>query len=342
MVRIVKQERHKARYIGIALFLIALAAMPFIVRNPYLIGLMVFIGLYSISVMGIVLLMGYAGQISLATSVFYGLGAYSTALLTTRAHFNGWLAMAIGCIISGTLAATVARPILKLPGFVLGGITFALALIFDSLAMNLVDFTGGATGITDIPRLSIGGIVIKSDLQYYVLVWIAAVLLLVLSLNLVNSGIGRALRSLHVHAGGSEVAAQTLGINTTNLKAQVFALSAVYASIAGSLFAHYLTAVNPDATNFWYAILVMIMAVIGGLNSPWGAFLGAGLGVSLTELLREFIPRLIGGPTGAYEGIGFGVIMVLVLLFLPLGLVSFPQSVRGWITRVRHLVWARQ
>lgn len=146
--------------------------------------------------------------------------------------------------------------------------------------------------------------------------------MLIFSLNLVGSRMGRALRSMHSLFGGSEEAAQSLGVDTTSYKSKVFIISAVYASIAGSIFAYYMTVVNPSPFDYWFSILVLIMAIVGGISSPWGAFWGAGLVVVGREILREFAPRVAGGATGAYELITFGIILIAVLLFLPQGLAS--------------------
>jgi len=309
------------QYFGVALFAIVLLILP-LLAGPYPIAVLVDIGFYSIVTMGLIILMGFAGQISLGQAVFFGLGAYVSGILTTQYHLSPWLALVLAAIATGGIAAIIGRAMLRLRELIVAGVTLALNLVFYYLVTSLVDLTGGASGMTNIPRLSLDGFIPEYTLLNYYLVWIIAFLLLIFSLNLVNSRVGRALRSMNQLAGGSEETAQALGVNIMKYKVQVFALSAIYASIAGSIYAYYIGCIEPDTFGVQLSVRVVIMAIIGGMTSPWGAFLGAGSIVGLTELLREFMPVLIAGPTGAYELIAYGIILVMALLFLPQGLIS--------------------
>jgi branched-chain amino acid transport system permease protein len=158
-------------------------------------------------------------------------------------------------------------------------------------------------------------------------VWITAILFLVFSLNLASSRAGRALRSLNAHDGGSEDGAQVLGINIMKYKLWVFVLSAIYASVAGGIYAHYTRVLEPGTFMLQLSAMLVLMAIIGGRLNPWGAFLGASLMVGLRQGLREYIPVLVGGLTGAYELIAYGSILIAALLFLPQGLISVVQKV---------------
>lgn len=309
----------------IALFAIALMTIP-LGAGPYPVRVMIDIGFYSMVTMGLILLMGFAGQISLGQAAFLGCGAYVSGILTTQYYLSPWAALFVAAAITGGIAAIVGRAMFRLHGLILAGITLALNLVFYHLIVSLGDLTGGAVGMMNIPPLSLGGF--SSSLFTYYVVWIIAILLLVFSLNLVNSRTGRALRSMNEHVGGSEDMAEVLGINIMRYKVQVFVLSAVYASIAGSLYAHYSRVLEPGSFNVPFSVLVLIMAIIGGMRSPWGAFLGAGLIMGLRELLREFMPLVVTGATGAYELIAYGIIVVVVLLFLPRGLFSIFQKIR--------------
>jgi branched-chain amino acid transport system permease protein len=309
-----------SQHLVTALVAIVLMVIP-LVAGSYHITVMVDVGFYSIITMGLIILMGFAGQISLGQAIFFGLGAYASGVLTTQYHFSPWLALLLAAVITGSIAGVIGRAMLRLRGVIVVGVTLALNLVFYYLVIGLSDLTGGASGMINIPRLPLGGLMPYSLLNYY-LVWILALLLLVFSLNLVNSRTGRALKSMNLLAGGSEETAQALGVDVMKYKVLVFALSAIYASIAGSIYAHYVGCIEPDTFSVPLSVTVMIMAILGGMTSPWGAFLGAGLMIGLTELLREFMPLLIGGPTGAYELIAYGVILVVAILFLPQGLVS--------------------
>ena len=309
----------------IVLFTIVLLTVP-LGAGTYPNTVMIDIGFYSIVTMGLILLMGFAGQISLGHAALVGCGAYTSGILTTQYHLSPWLALFLAAAFTAGIATIVGRFMLRLHGLVLAGVTLALNLVFFYLVSSQVDLTGGAMGMMNIPPLSLGRFTSQNLFFNYYLVWIVAILLLVFSLNLANSRAGRALRALNAHAGGSEDATQVLGVDVTRYKVWVFVLSAVYASIAGSVYAHYTRVIEPSTFMLQFSALVALMAIIGGMSSPWGAFLGAGLIVGIRQLLREFIPVLVGGPTGSYELIAYGIILVLALLFLPQGLYSIVQK----------------
>lgn len=327
----IELRRTKLEYLILALVVILFLTMP-LFAGPYPLAIMMNIGFYIIITMGLILLLGFAGQLSLGQAVFFGIGAYSSAILTTQHHLAPWLALLLAAIITGSIAAGIGRAVLRLRGIIVSGVTLVLNLIFFYLVLSLVDLTGGANGIINIPHLSPGGVIPNPLFDYYLL-WIVAFLLLAFSLNLVNSRTGRALRAMNILSGGGEQTAQVLGVNVMKYKVQVFTLSAIYASIAGSIYAHHIGCIEPEIFGAHCSLLVAIMAIVGGMASPWGAFLGAGLLTGLTELLREFVPALMSGPTGAYELIAYGIILMVVLRFLPQGLVPLCQKL---IPRRRH------
>ena len=254
---ILRRISRQKRYLGWAGLAAIVVALPLALNQPYYIGIGVTVGIYAIATMGLILLMGYAGQISLGQAAFYGIGAYSSAILTTRFNLSPWLALVLGAVLAALIAIVVGRYILRLRGFVLAGATYAIGIIFYALFENLTELTGGVMGLGGIPRITIGSFIFKSDLHYYYLVCFLGLLLLVYSLNLVNSKVGRALRSMRSLSGSGEEVAQSLGVNVARYKIQVFALSAVYASIAGSLYAHYVTHISPRSSAsrfpcFWW------------------------------------------------------------------------------------------
>ncbi len=305
----------------LVLFAIVLLSVP-LGASPYPLTVMVDIGLYSIVVMGLIMLMGLAGQISLGHAAFFGCGAYISGILTTKYAFAPWSALFLAALITGAIAAFIGRFMFRLHGLILAGVTLALNLVFFYLVSSLMDLTGGAMGMMNIPPLSLGPFTSQNLFFNYYLIWIIAILLLIFSLNLADSRPGRALRALNVHAGGSEDGAQVLGVDVTKYKVWVFVLSAVYASLAGSAYAHYIRIIEPGTFMVQLSAMLALMAIIGGRSSPWGAFLGAGLIVGLRQLLRESIPVLVGGLSGSYELMAYGIILVVALLFLPQGLIS--------------------
>ncbi len=324
MNKTVELRRTKAEYLILALVVVLFLSIP-LFAGPYHLAIIMDIGIYAIITMGLILLMGQAGQLSLGQAVFFGLGAYSSAILTTQHHFAPWLALLLAIIITGSIAAGIGRAVLRLKGIIVSGVTLVLNLIFSYLVLSLINLTGGANGIVNIPHLSPVKLIPNSLFDYYFL-WIVAFLLLAFSLNLVNSRTGRALRTMNILSGGGEETAQVLGINVMKYKVQVFTLGAVYASIAGSIYAHHLGSIEPDIFGAHLSLLVAIMAIVGGMASPWGAFLGAALLMGLTELLGKFASVVVSGPTGAYELIAYGIILMAVLRFLPQGLIPLFQK----------------
>ena len=223
-------RRFSSTYIGAVAGLVIIAVLPRFVTNNYYLNVLTFVAINAIVALGLNLLMGYAGQISLGHAAFYGLGAYSSAILTTRFGWNPWLAMLCGMGITMIIALLIGRPCLRLKGHYLAIATLGFGMIVYIFFKEQGDLTGGPSGITDVPNLAIGSLVFDNDLKRFYLSWVMAILALVLGANIVNSRVGRALRAVH----GSEPAAATLGINVARCKLTVFVISAAFASIAGS------------------------------------------------------------------------------------------------------------
>lgn len=307
-----------------------LALLPGILANNYQISILIFIGLNTILTVGLSLLMGYAGQVSLGQAVFYGLGGYGAGLLAQRLGIPGWAAIPGAAGITGLVAFAIGVPLMRLRGHYLAVATLGLNVIFMLVATNETAVTGGPNGLTMPGKLALGNLVLNSDIQFYVLIWIAALAILALSLNIVNSRVGRALRAVH----GSEIAAETLGVDTARLKVQVLVLSAVYASIAGSLYAHWIGIVSPGDFGINFSIELVVMVAIGGLASIWGALFGAAAVTLLTEFLRNVLPQLLGGASGEQQIVAFGIILVVIMIVMPEGLTSGSlKRLRAWRTK---------
>lgn len=282
---------------------------PLLVHEGYLLNVMVFVGIHTILALALNLLLGYAGQISLGHAGFFGLGAYISGVLTATHGINPWLAMLTAAIVVTLLAFMVGFPILKLKGHYLAMATLGLGIIIYIVFNEAIEYTGGPSGLSGIPNLSFFGLIFDSDLKNYYLIWAFTLLAMGLSLNLVNSRIGRALRAIH----DSEVAARVMGVNARILKVQVFALSAGLSAVAGSLYAHTMTFIAPASFGFNFSVELVTMVIIGGLASIYGSLLGAALLTILPELLRV---------VQDYDIIVYGLLLVIMTMFMPGGLVK--------------------
>lgn len=302
----------------IGLCVLLLALLPLVVHSSYLLTILIFVGLNTLLTVGLCLLMGYAGQVSLGHAGFYGLGAYASAIASTRLGLSPWLGILLAMILTGSVALLIAWPLFKLKGHYLAMATLGFGTIVYIFLTEASWLTGGPSGLTGVPHLALGRLVLSSDVSYYYLVWGTVVAVLLASLNIVNSRIGRALRAVH----GSEIAAQAYGVNTGRLKVQVFAVSAVYAGLAGSLYAHYLTFVNPSPFGFHTSVMLVVMAAVGGMATIWGAPLGAAVVTMLGEVLRAVVPAVANRASGEYEIIVFGVLLMLIMILTPQGVVQ--------------------
>jgi branched-chain amino acid transport system permease protein len=289
---------------------------------------MIFVGIYSLISMGLSLLMGYAGQISLGHAAFFGIGAYTSGILCAKFSISPWLAMAAGAILTGLIAYLVGVPSLKLKGHYLAMATLGFGVIVHIFFNEEVNLTGGPSGFSDIPELKVWGFSLDDDLSYYILVWVIVITALIFSLNVIHSRIGRALRSLH----DSEVAADSMGVETAKYKIIIFVLSGVYASVAGSLYTHYIGFLSPSSFDLFLSIKLVMMVVVGGMHTIWGALLGTGL---LTFLGNEWLYVFHD-----FDILVYGAILLAVTMFLPEGLVDIIPLI-GRIRKRKRQIQAR-
>jgi len=284
-----------------------IAIFPWLVGgNEYYISILIFLGINGIITMGLSLLMGYAGQISLGHAGFFGLGAYSSGILTTQYSIHPLAAFFAGIFLSAIIAFLVGKPTLRLKGHYMAVATLGFGEILFIVFNELSPLTGGPSGLSGIPILTFMGYSLEGA-RYLYLVWGFVILLLLFSLNVINSRVGRALRAVH----GSEIAANAMGVDASRYKVQVFVLSAVYASIAGSLYAHFVTFISPSSFSLMFSILLLMMVVVGGAETIWGALLGA----MVLTLLPEYLRGLED-----FEVLAYGGILMVVLLFMPQGI----------------------
>lgn len=292
---------------GLLALAAAIALLPLVLSNKYFYDIAVLVGLNAIVCVGLNLLIGYAGQISLGHAGFFGLGAYGSAILASRYGWPPLAAMLTTTAAVAALAFLVGRPILRLKGHYLAMATLGLGIIIFMVITTEDKFTGGPDGIAVVP-FSLGAYVLQGERVWY---WVVGVLLLIavwLALNLIESPAGRALRALH----GSEVGAEVVGINAAEQKVMVFVISAVFASFAGSLAAHYSGFITPGKVAFLHSIELVTMVVFGGMASTFGAVVGAAVLTTLPQLLTVFED---------YEMMVFGAVMMGTMIFLPRGVV---------------------
>ena len=283
---------------------------PLVENNPYNLGLSNLIAIYVMVVLGLNLFIGYAGQISLGHAAFFAIGAYGSAIGTTTFGWSAWPVMAAVALMVALIALAVGLPALKLSGHYLAMATLGFNIVVYTILIQWDTVTGGPSGLAGIPYLSLGrDLVFDNEIRVHYLVWTFAMLSLLFSLNLVRSGVGRGLAAL----AEDETAAAALGVHIRNAKVKVFILSAVLASLAGSLFAHCYAFVSPDSFNIFVSVDFVIMVVVGGMGSIWGTLFGT----ALITLLPEWIEAL-----DTYKDIIHGLVLVLILLFLPQGLVT--------------------
>jgi branched-chain amino acid transport system permease protein len=302
--------------------IILVAVFPLVFATKYYQTIGIFIGIRALVVVGLCLLMGYAGQASLGQAAFFAIGAYTSGILTANYGTNPWLAIVAGVILASLIAVFIGWPSLKLHGHFLALATLSFGLIVYFLLKQWSGLTGGPSGLLGIPAITVAGTRLTT-LNYYYLVWLTLGGIMLLSRNIVQSRIGRALRAIH----DSEIAAGCIGINTFTLKLQLFVLSAAYASIAGSLYAHYVRFFSPATFGFKVSIEFAIMAAVGGMASIAGGPLGVATVTLLVEFLRAIVPRLTPVPdaVSAMEITTYGVIMVMIFIYMPDGLTGVFQ-----------------
>lgn len=309
-------------------------AKPLLLRQSYLLHVLSLIAIYTILAVGVNLLMGYAGQVSLGHAAFYGIGAYTSGILTAgpalSVHCSPLLALPAGVALAGVVAFLVGVPCLRLRGHYLAMATLGFGWIVFIIMQKWTVMTGGISGLREIPRLALGGFAFDSDVKWFYLTAAAALATLVVCANIVNSRVGRALRALH----GSERAAATLGVNVAYYKVLVFVLAAMLAAFAGSLYAHKVNFISPNSFGFLISVELVVMVVVGGMASVWGAVIGAAAITLLSEWLAD-----LGQHHAVFQdlhGVAFGLILILVMVFMPAGLtVGVRDLALRWFKRRR-------
>lgn len=296
----------KENLLAFSIFIFLIVLLPALSGSAYTLSVGIFSGINALVAIGLCILMGYAGQVSLGQAGFYGIGAYVSSVLSLHLGFPIFVSVILATVVAAIAAVILAVPSLRLKGHYLAVATLGFGEIINVILNEWGP--GGPSGFGDIPHFSLLGYTIDSAKGYFYLVWGFVAVVMFFSLNLINSRTGRALRAVH----DSELACNAMGMNVAALKIRVFILSAVYASLAGSLYAHYMTFVSPSSFSLFYSILVLMMVIVGGVTNLWGAIIGSVVITVLPELLRRF---------EEFDVLVYGLILTSSLMFFRKGLV---------------------
>jgi len=312
------------RRLAAAAAVLVLAAVPLAVRDEYYLHLCIVAGVFVIAVLGLDLIVGYVGQLSLAHAAFFALGAYTSGLLFVRAKWSMWLGLPAAAIATGLIAFVLGSVILRTRGHRFIIITVVFAELMKLVATNWIDMTRGFMGLPglQIPALyvpGIGAIDLAAKGRFYYVVLAAVIVAFVVCRSIVRSSIGRKFILIREN----EPLAESLGISAFRYAMIAFVVGAALAGAAGSLYAHYVGFVSPDLFNFSYVTIMLIMVILGGKGTLVGPALGAVIFTFLPELLRE---------ASHWRMIIFATILIVATLFMPRGIV-FPL--------VEHLLPAR-
>jgi branched-chain amino acid transport system permease protein len=294
-----------------------------LVLPEFHVTLLNYIGLYSIVALGLVLLTGVGGLTSFGQAAFVGLGAYTTAYLSTAYGWSPWLTLPVGLLFTFAVSLFLGLISLRLSGHYLplGTIAWGISLYF---LFGNMEFLGGYTGISNVPAINFLGLALDTGRRLNYLIWILALLALLTMHNLLDSRSGRAIRALK----GGGLMAESFGVDTARMKIIIFVYAALLASLSGWLYAHLLQFVNPTPFSINAGIEYLFMAVVGGAASVWGAVVGAGILTILKQWLQDLLPKLLG-QSGNFEMIVFGILLVLLLQraregIMPLAVRYFP------------------
>ncbi|MFT9493985.1 branched-chain amino acid ABC transporter permease [Anaerosolibacter sp.] len=293
----------------IIMFLAPIMTMPFFGFSPYMMRMITLSGIYIILALSLNLLTGFTGQVSLGHAAFYGIGAYTSALLAMRFDLSFVYSAIAGGLVAGFFGLLLGLPTLRLNGTYLSIVTLGFCEITRLVALNWMDLTRGPMGLTGIPLPKVFGWVIDRDAEFFYLVLILIILTWVTMNNLIKSRTGRALISIRE----DELAAEAMGINILKYKVIAFTTAAFFAGIAGSFYAHYASFIDPQSFTFDESIQILSMVILGGMGSNLGSAIGAVILVSVPEMLRGL---------QEYRMLMYGAVLVVMMLMRPQGLLG--------------------
>ena len=286
-----------------------LAILPLVIQNDYVIRVAIMAGIFIVLSLSLNLVTGYTGQFCLGWAAFYGVGAYTSALLVMRLNFSFWLAMPLGGLMAALFGIALGIPTMRLKDIYLAITTLGFGEIVRLTMVNWTDLTRGSMGLPGIPSPSLFGFEFNSNIPYYYLILILVLITVIAMQRIIDSRIGRALIAIRE----DDLAAKAVGIDITAYKVMAFAVGAFFAGIAGSFYAHYSSFIDPHTFSFAESISVLAMVVLGGMGSIRGAILGAVVLSIAPEILRD---------VSEYRMIIFGLIMMVVMLVRPQGIMG--------------------
>ncbi|WP_102346329.1 branched-chain amino acid ABC transporter permease [Bacillus sp. Marseille-P3661] len=305
----------KMRWDLITLILIILV-IPLLLSDSFYLDTVNLVGIYAIGVIGLNLILGVGGLITLGHAAFFGLGAYLSSYISIHLQLNPFLSILISCILVALITFIISFPILRLSGYFLALGTLAIGVVFYTLINGGGTLTGGPNGITGMPGFSIGGYEFTSYTQLFYLIWITVFIVYILSKNLMDSKEGRALKAIH----SDEEAAATFGINIFKLKVKMFVVGCTLGALGGGFYAHYMLFISPDILSLHSSINFIMMGFLGGL----GSYLGPIFGSFIFQVIRE-----LAHMAGEYESLIHGVIFLIVVVFFSGGIQQLSNKIRS-------------
>lgn len=293
-----------------ALGALALLTVPAWLQSPYHLHVLIMAGIFTILASSLNLLLGYAGQLSLGHAAFFGIGAYASALLTLRLEWPFAAGLASATLAAGAAGWIIGRLAFRLRGAYFVLVTISFAGVINLVSVNWMELTNGPLGLPGVPAAALAGVSFRSKGAYYYLVLGGAALAVLVCRRLARSRVGRAFVALREN----EPLAESVGIDAVHYLVVAAVASAALAGLAGSLYAHYTRLVSPEVFLFTYTLTMVIMVVAGGKGTLAGPVVGALLFTALPEALREVL-------SWQWQMISYGLLLVLLVFFLPRGIV---------------------
>ena len=293
------------KYTPIALLALAII-IPLAISNTYVLHILISIGLYIVLALSLNLVTGFAGQLSLGHVAFYGIGAYTSALLMLNFHVNFWFATIVSAVVAALFGFLLGLPTLRLKGDYLAIVTLGFAEIIRIVLINWAEVTRGPMGLPGIPSPELFGFSFASREAFYYLILVFVVFTIIFMSRLTNSGVGMAMQTVKA----DEIAAESIGIYPIKYKLMAFVIAAAFAGVAGSFYASYISFISPDTFVYNDSCTILAMVVLGGLGSVPGSIIGASVLTLIPELLRSL---------SSFRMLIFGSLMIFMMIYRPAG-----------------------
>lgn len=324
-------NQSRKAYVLISLLALSVGVLPFVIPSPYIIGVMCFIAIYGALALGQAVLMEHAGVFSLAHPSWFGIGAYITGIAAVRGvpHL---LAILVAAVFVAILAYIMGAPLLRLRGYYLACATFCLLIIIEIVIGNMTSLTGGHEGLLGISALAIGSFTFEGDRHFYFFSWGLCIGTFWFLYNLMNSRVGRAMKAFN----DSEATSMCMGVNVPNYKLKIFVITAVMASLAGSILCFWLRFIQPSMFGFPLLVELITIIIIGGGKTLIGPLLGSFIVMWMRELIHIYLGRVLPVMTAEIDALFFGIIIVVILIFMPGGLAGWLEQLIFIGRRVRE------